>query len=80
MSQPTLCWDCAKAVGKCSWSKPFRPVEGWEIIPTRKTTNDGRGYKSCIVLKCPEFKRDGVGAGIKRYKEETTNESMSENT
>ena len=69
LSKPTLCWDCAKAIGGCSWSKRLRPVAGWKIIPTRKTSSDGRNYASCIVLDCPEFKRDAVNNGLKRYKE-----------
>ncbi len=76
----TLCWDCAKAVGKCSWSKRFRPVKGWEIIPTHKITSDGRGYKSCIVIKCPEFEQDAVGGGLRRYKDGVIYVPMSKNT
>ena len=68
MSQPTLCWDCANATGGCRWSKRLKPVEGWEIIPTRKSSSDGKAYTSCIVIKCPEFKQDAVGSGLKRYR------------
>ena len=53
----TLCWDCAKNGGLCSWSKNFTPVEGWEAIPTKI---NARGYDyyeidSYKVVKCPEF-------------------------
>ena len=34
MNKPTLCWSCAKACKKCSWSRNFEPVKGWEAEPT----------------------------------------------
>ena len=59
----TLCWDCEKAVGKCSWSKNFVPVEGWKAVPTKiqngNHTWKGRRIKdvtdSFDVYECPEF-------------------------
>ena len=59
----TLCWDCAKATGKCSWSKNFVPVEGWEADPTKVKngfiTWKGRKIFSLVdsfdVHECPEF-------------------------
>ena len=45
----TLCWDCAKACGRCSWSSNFVPVDGWEAIPC------GKSYE---VVRCPEFEGD----------------------
>lgn len=55
--QPTLCWECDKACGRCSWSKDFTPVEGWKAIPTkiRKRDNNYGYMDSFIVLECPEF-------------------------
>ncbi|MBP5423930.1 MAG: hypothetical protein J6Y78_15970 [Paludibacteraceae bacterium] len=64
----TLCWDCAKAVGKCNWSSTLKPVEGWKIKPTQVKTHRNE-YGSCIVLECPEFERDAYDNGLKRYKE-----------
>ena len=26
----TICWGCSKACGHCSWSKEFKPVDGWD--------------------------------------------------
>lgn len=61
----TLCWDCEKACGRCSWSKNFTPVEGWKAIPTKISC----GYKlggiphivdSFIVCECPEFELLGA--------------------
>ena len=53
----TLCWDCEKAGGGCSWSKSFTPVEGWTAIPT-KVRSDSlsiRHIDSFDVYECPEF-------------------------
>ena len=66
---PTLCWDCANATGGCNWSDELQPVEGWKIIPTMKKAFNHPDYPSCIVLECPEFKRDAIRSGMKRYKE-----------
>lgn len=61
----TLCWDCAKAIGDCSWSRSLIPVKGWKAIPT---------FNGCptsyIVRECPEFVRDAQCGGLKRYREE----------
>lgn len=55
----TLCWDCANAVGWCSWSKDFTPVDGWdaEYVP------DKDSYR---VIACPLFERDALEHGAKR--------------
>lgn len=53
----TLCWQCEKAGGNCSWSKNFTPVEGWKAIPTKiKLLEREKGYiDSFDVYECPEF-------------------------
>lgn len=53
----TLCWDCAKNCGDCSWSHDFTPVEGWEAIPTKlQAYGHAEGeIDSYKVIKCPEF-------------------------
>lgn len=55
----TLCWDCAKNGGLCSWSKNFTPVEGWEAIPTKIQARGAyNGYgeiDSYKVINCPKF-------------------------
>ena len=50
----TLCWNCANAVGKCSWSQDFVPVEGWTAEKTARECN-GNIVASYTVLKCPQF-------------------------
>lgn len=56
----SLCWDCAKACGKCSWSQlPQRPVakskvEYFETVYYRNNRLVGR-LRLGRVLKCPEF-------------------------
>ena len=59
----TLCWDCKNATGNCSWSQELIPVKGWTAEPSEKE------YGSFTVQFCPEFIRDSIGGGIKRYKQ-----------
>lgn len=65
MSGFTLCWDCKNACGGCNWSKNLAPVKGWEVKIARS-----KCQVSYLVVRCPEFKRDAIGGGIKRYREE----------
>lgn len=53
----TLCWDCAKNGGLCSWSENFTPVEGWEAVPTKiQAYGHADGViDSYKVISCPEF-------------------------
>ena len=59
-----ICFDCAKAIGRCSWAKSFQPVEGWtaeeSIVPSNYT---GSGYH---VKACPEYEQDTRGKNRKR--------------
>jgi hypothetical protein len=52
----TLCWKCKRATdSSCSWSKEFKPVEGWEAV---QTTIKGQSYRNTYrVKKCPKFVR-----------------------
>ena len=55
----TLCWNCEKATGGCSWSRDFTPVEGWKAKPTKIKEDGGKTIiDSFIVKKCPEFVAD----------------------
>ena len=54
----TLCWKCAKAVGYCTWSHHFEPVEGWEAIaypPAAYEQGQWAKIPSYKVISCPEF-------------------------
>lgn len=53
----TLCWECDKACGKCSWSQNFTPVLGWEATPTKVYQTKGVYQDSFLIHKCPEFKK-----------------------
>lgn len=56
--QQTLCWDCKKALGGCSWSRRFEPVPGWKAVvsETAGYLNEAmRQIPSYCVLNCPEF-------------------------
>lgn len=53
----TLCWDCSRALGGCSWSREYVPVEGWVAEPTT-IRNNATGYtNSYHIIACPLFKR-----------------------
>lgn len=55
-----ICFDCKKAVGGCSWSKKFEPVEGWVAEPTfikqygrqESALNVTQSYR---IISCPQF-------------------------
>ena len=54
----TLCWECKKATGYCSWSHCLEPVEGWTAIKANSPRYNGeklRNKPSYIVIDCPEF-------------------------
>ena len=55
----TLCWNCGKACGGCSWSDYWEhsPVPGWKAEETKLKVN--QGYEtSYAVIECPEFEPD----------------------
>ena len=60
---PTLCWDCAKAVNRCSWSIDFTPVEGWTAEKTKLRNKDNGYVESYRVTACPEFEPDAKKGG-----------------
>lgn len=64
----TLCWDCAKACGGCSWSKGLKPVCGWVAEQTmiKCTGCVPNMMPSYRVFTCPEFKRDAFDNGLTR--------------
>ena len=70
MEEPrrTICWDCKKATGACSWSHELAPVPGWEAIERPIKIQDH--YETTyLVCKCPEFERDSVHYGLRRVGE-----------
>ena len=49
-----LCATCGRAVLKCSWSKDFKPVDGWDAIPT--VVHDSEGdFTSYKIMNCPLY-------------------------
>ena len=50
----TLCWICNNACGRCSWSKDYKPVEGWKAKPTKIRFQDIEDDSFCVI-ECPEF-------------------------
>ena len=71
MSDPnkprTICWDCSKACGECSWSDHWKhkPVKGWKAIRNDLHCKDIT-VESYVVLECPEFERDAYDYGARR--------------
>ena len=47
----TICWDCEKCGGGCSWSHDLIPVNGWEV------DEDYILEDSYIVKECPLFEK-----------------------
>ena len=61
----TLCWNCQRATGLCSWSEKFIPVEGWvadrndiRIEVQNQYTRATKYDESYFVRECPLFVRD----------------------
>ena len=54
LKRDTICWDCKKAGGLCSWSSNHTPVEGWEAKETWIKFPE-KVVPSYCVLRCPEF-------------------------
>ena len=52
----TLCWECKKSGGLCSWSQSLTPVKGWTATESTRSTYIGEDKVYCVV-KCPEFVR-----------------------
>lgn len=59
------CWTCKKYINGCSWSRSFKPVEGWEAEEVLRTYTTGTGenrkietIKSYKIIKCPEYDPD----------------------
>lgn len=56
----TLCWDCENCIGGCSWSKDFKPVEGWKAEAVTNSDNSDTYF----VHECPQFKKGNVKVNI----------------
>ena len=57
--QETLCFKCANAYKKCSWSAAFIPVEGWTATPTiKRMGKKEKEVPSYLVTECPLFRAD----------------------
>lgn len=51
----TLCWECRRAGGDCSWSHHGEPVEGWLARETAIRNSPTTSLVSYEVLCCPMF-------------------------
>ena len=54
----TKCWTCQNACNNgCSWSRSFKPVEGWKAEKTYIESN-GIFAESYNVIECPKYIED----------------------
>ena len=58
----TICWNCKNACGGCSWSREFKPVEGWTATPRtlyqrKSKDNEMTEVIAFSVAECPKFER-----------------------
>lgn len=56
----TLCWDCKNSTNNgCEWSRSFKPVEGWNAVPSAILVGgaNDKYTDSYLVLECPKFER-----------------------
>ena len=56
----TLCWDCENYIGGCSWTKDFKPVEGWKAEEVTNSNNTD----TYLVRECPQFKPGKANTNI----------------
>ena len=72
----TLCWDCAKAMGGCSWSNHWdhEPVPGWKAEKVELKVERGVFIESYVVIDCPEFDRDACMGGAYKFRKNVKNE------
>ncbi len=66
IKKETLCWQCAKACGGCSWSnKAHKPVEGWTAERRDlHIQNSSVPVESYVVYDCPEYASDEREHGL----------------
>jgi hypothetical protein len=50
-----LCSSCKKATGLCSWSREFKPVDGWTATPTKLLIGKNKYTDSFYITACPEY-------------------------
>lgn len=62
----TLCWSCARSIGKCPWSRDLTPVPGWKAKTREITLKNGEKSVSYFVIKCPLFTADRKSGAVVR--------------
>lgn len=65
----TLCYECARSVSFCPWSKRGEAVEGWNAVPTKLKNGQSRNGSGQVVpesvvdsyhvIDCPLFIQEG---------------------
>lgn len=70
----SICIDCEKSCGLCSWSANLKPVPGWTATPVEKRISDGRIVKGYYITDCPKFEPTPTPSpGGTAWSEEETN-------
>lgn len=52
-----LCWRCAKATGKCSWSRNLTPVPGWTATVVKRETYWQADDDNFYITACPLYEK-----------------------
>lgn len=52
----SICIDCVKSCGLCTWSSKLKPVKGWTAKPIKRVTKD-KIYDGYLVTECPLFEK-----------------------
>lgn len=56
-----ICFSCTKAVCGCSWSRWFKPIEGWDAVPSEIKNVAGNTVRitpSYAIRGCPEYEKE----------------------
>ena len=66
----SICGECQRKIGTCSWNKEFKPVPGWKATPTKILVQTAWGKRtnqsymdSFNVIECPLYIPPEKGRG-----------------
>lgn len=55
-----LCWTCRNCIGRCSWSRDFIPIKGWDADMDTRTNADRSNSVTYRIYDCPEYQGEVV--------------------
>ena len=53
--QASICAECEKSCGLCTWSSKLKPVKGWTATKVKRRNHDGQMLTGYCVIACPLF-------------------------